>query len=285
MFSAIDGTSKSWSKIAEKWVTYFKPPSRPSKEETEIYARLIKQNCSESQRALILGATPEILNVLSEANLQTDLIDINQEMVDAMLEIASQSEHERVITIGNWLDMPYEDNSFDVVLGDAVIQNVPYADRHNMIEQIWRVLRPGGIYLNRSFCVPEEKPYGSIDEILEAFREKSVDETTAIELVYEIQVLNYDHENHLAAMSDVRDVVAKLRVDEKFDRENEKENQLLNILWDYWLSEISDKVWVYDTRSNEEQGLYQPYFEIVESFEAKDHPYGRVTPLYLLKKI
>lgn len=283
MSASINDTSKAWSKIAEKWITYFKPPSRPSNDEVQQYKKWIE--AQNPKNALVLGATPELLDVLSELNISTDIIDINEEMVSAMMEIAEPSKVSRNITISNWLDMPYENNSFDVILGDAVIQNVPFESREAMIEQIHRVLSPNGAYINRSFCVPETKAHNNIDEILDAFKDKEINETTAIELVYEIQVLNYDSNAHLAAMSDVRKTVEPLRKGDKFHRASEKENQLLNILWNYWLNEISDKVWVYDKRSNEEATLYKSFFDIAGVFEANDHPYGDVTPLYFLKKL
>lgn len=279
MTTSLDGTSRAWSKIAEKWITYFKPPSRPSNSEVQAYRQMIESYAGENAQALVLGATPELLDLLADANIQTDLIDISQEMVSAMLEIAKPFD--RGVNIGNWLEMPFEDNSYDLILGDAVIQNVPYESRADMIKEILRVLKPGGKYLNRSFCVPENKQHNSIDEILFAFRDKPVDETTAIELIFEIQILNYDTSDHLAAVSDIRDVVMKLRTNDGFNRENDNENQILNILWEYWLKDISDKVWVYDTRANEEAFLYQG-FSIEEVFEANDHPYGDLTPLYCL---
>lgn len=283
MTTSLEDTSKPWSKIAEKWATYFKPPSRPSAQEVATYNQWLKEKTQLGAKALVLGATPELLDVLAENNIATDLIDINEEMVQAMQALTKQPTVKRGVTIGNWLTLPYADGSYDFVLGDAVVPNVPYQDQPQFMREVQRVLKPGGYFLNRAFNVPDRKPYTSIDEILLHFRDKPVNETTAIELVFELQILTWDATDHLGSMPKVRDEVVKLRRGDNFHRENDHENQLLSILWEYWVKVISDKVWIYDTRTSEEKRLYRPNFTIVDSFEASDHPYGACTPLYLLQ--
>ncbi len=283
MPTSLKDTSKPWSKIAEKWLTYFKPPSRPSIQEVKTYHKWLKSYAPKSKKALVLGATPELLDILSEEHIESDLIDINKEMVQAMTAITKDPAAKRGVTIGNWLEMPFKDNTYDLVLGDAVVPNVPYESRHQFIREIKRILKPDGLFLNRAFNAPAKKPYDSINEILLNFREKDTNETTALELVFEIQILTWDAKDHLGSMPKVRAAVEKLRIGNSFTRGNTKENELLNILWEYWLKDISDKVWVYDLRANEEASLYLPNFKIIETFEAKDHPYGQYTPLYLLE--
>ena len=68
------------------WNVYFTPPSRISREEAEKYNGWLKQkkdNCN-AETALVLGATPEIRDILTKFNFKTTIVDINQEMIEAM---------------------------------------------------------------------------------------------------------------------------------------------------------------------------------------------------------
>jgi SAM-dependent methyltransferase len=47
------------------------------------------------------------------------------------------------IKVGDILDMPYPDGSFDVVLASEILEHVPEADR--AISELVRILAPGGI--------------------------------------------------------------------------------------------------------------------------------------------
>ncbi|MCK5176926.1 MAG: hypothetical protein KAQ92_04325, partial [Candidatus Aenigmarchaeota archaeon] len=61
------------------WNNYFTPPSRISKEEIQNYRNWLKKanEKKESKKALVLGATPEIRDILKENNYEITIIDIN----------------------------------------------------------------------------------------------------------------------------------------------------------------------------------------------------------------
>ena len=136
--------------------------------------------------------------------------------------------------------------------------------------------------MNRAFFVPKEKPYKTIDEILSVFAQKKASNTSALELVFEIQILTHSPKDHLGSMEKVHAVVKKLHTSNGFTFESKALNKTLDIVWNYWLGNFSKKVWIYPYQE-EEEAEYKKYFTTIDVFSAKDHPYGEITPMYLLK--
>lgn len=58
--------------------------------------------------------------------------------------------------------MSYHDCMFDVVVDKSTIDALlcgrePYVDTAKMVEEVWRVLKPGGLYLVVSYAGPENR--------------------------------------------------------------------------------------------------------------------------------
>ena len=47
----------------------------------------------------------------------------------------------------SWNELPYEDNSVDVIFTSAVIQHNTHPDKEKVIREFYRVLKPGGYYV------------------------------------------------------------------------------------------------------------------------------------------
>jgi len=280
----LDDTSYAWKKIADNWENYFFAPSRPSSDETETYLAWLRQiaDGKKGLKALVLGATPELRDALNQLHYQTHLIDINIEMILALNHLVEHQNPDEVLIKANWLDNPLQSNYFDVILGDAVFPNIPWDKRVVFYKQIKRLLKPGGIFLNRAFYAPAKKRYKTIDDIFAVFAKKKASNQTAIELVFEIQLLTHDPQDRLGSMEKVKSVVKKLRGNDGFTFKSRELNKTLDILWSYWLGGISNKVWIYPFE-REEENEYKKYFLIQNKFSAKDHPYGTITPMYFLK--
>ena len=62
-----------------------------------------------------------------------------------LLEIAKRKHPKATIIHADGTRLPYADNSFDAVISIAVIHHLPLVALRNMfVEEIYRVLRPGG---------------------------------------------------------------------------------------------------------------------------------------------
>lgn len=283
--ATLDTTSYAWKQIAQNWETYFFAPSRPSIEEVSKYHEWLKRISAGKPglRALVLGATPELRDLLNQLGFKTHCIDINLEMVLAMDGLVSHKNPDEVLIRANWLENPLSGSYFDVVLGDAVFPNIPWEHRTDLYDEIVRVLKPNGYFINRAFYAPEKQRYESIDDILAIFAKKPASNETAIELVFELQLLTHNPKDRLGSMEKVRSVVEKIRGPHGFELKSQELNKTLEIVWGYWLGTVSKKVWIYPFEK-EEEAEYLRYFNIAEKFSAADHPYGQITPMYLLRR-
>lgn len=282
---SLDETSYAWKQIAKSWVEYFDSPSRPSGQEVSRYNKWLKEisKGKKELKGLVLGATPELRDALSQNNYGVCIIDINLEMILAMSELLKIENPSEVIIRSNWLDNPLQGKYFDVILGDAVLPNLPWDKRGQFYNEIKRLLKKDGYFINRAFFVPKKKTYQTVEELLNVFAKKKSSNKTAIELVFEIQILTYDKADHLGSMEKVARVVEKLRGRNGFNFESEELNQTLDIIWNYWLK-MGKKVWLYPFE-REEEAEYERHFKPKEKFSATDHSYGKFTPMYLLKNI
>ena len=87
-------------------------------------------------------------------------IDINKEAVAKANEnIASHGlQHLISVTHGNATALPFEDNSFDVVLNEAMLSMLPNELKAKALKEYFRVLKPGGFVATHDLLVKKELP-------------------------------------------------------------------------------------------------------------------------------
>jgi SAM-dependent methyltransferase len=280
----IKTTSAPWKQIANMWNTYFTPPSRISKDEDEKYKEWLKEIKGERMKALVLGVTPEIREALIELGYETICIDINKEMILAMDSVLRIKNPNEVVINEDWLKNSLKDNDFDVVAGDCVLSNVKWQERDKLLLEIKRVLKPSGIFITRFFSIPREKPFRTINEVLEHFSKKEPNYRSALELVFELQIFCYNPEDHKGTFSEPKKVLEKLRVGDKFNFESKNLNKILDIVWNFWCEKYINKIYYYPYRDEEEERI-EKFFEILKIYEAKDNDYSKITPMYFLKSL
>lgn len=104
--------------------------------------RLAKKN--RNLKALILGVTPEIRDLLSKYQIDTVCLDFNPIMAEAMTHLVKKKNQREKIVIGDWLKMPFPQNNFDLVIADCPQDNLPYQKFNLLFQNIYRVLKPDG---------------------------------------------------------------------------------------------------------------------------------------------
>ncbi|MFH1850700.1 MAG: class I SAM-dependent methyltransferase [archaeon] len=275
-------TAAPWKAIADMWNTYFTQPSRVSREESDKYKAWISGYADPSKRILLLGATPEIRESLAVLNCHVTCIDINKEMISAMNSVMKTTNPNENIINENWLENSLSDGYFDIVIGDAVLPNVAWEDRDRLLLEVKRVLRPHGLFITRAFCVPRKKPFGNVDELLTEFSSRKPDYQSALQFVLELQILAYDPSDHLGTFSRPKEMLEKLRGENGFDLDSENLNKILEMVWNFWCGKFLNKAYTYAYRDEEEEE-YLKYFEIAETYEARDNSYSEITPMYVLK--
>lgn len=285
MKTDIKATSLAWQQIAYDWRNYFTVPSRISPQEVKKYREWLERIDKDKKplKGLVLGATPELRDALFDFGYQVFSLDINLDMFLAMDELLKNRNQNEVIIKANWLNSPLPDHYFDIVVGDAVLPNIPWEKRLQLLKEVSRLLKSNGVFLTRAFCVPDTKSFSSVEEILEYFSKKQHPITqSALELVLELQILTYDPKDHLGSFAKAKEVLGDYEKKGKVKFTNTDLQKTYNIVRNFWCKKFVNKVFVYAFR-DEEENSYKKYFEIKEIFEAKDHDYSKITPMYFLE--
>ncbi len=282
MSEKFEKTAAPWKDIADMWNTYFTQPSRVSKDESNKYKEWLSNCTDSSKEILLLGVTPEIRESLAELKCNVTCIDINKEMISAMDSVLKIKNPNEKILNENWINNSLSDNSFDVVIGDAVLPNVSWEDREKLLFEVKRVLKPNGLFITRIFCVPREKPFKNVDELLKKFSTREPNYQSALEFVLELQILAYDPKDHLGTFSKPKKMLEEIRGENGFDFDSDNLNKILEMVWDFWCVKFVEKVYTYAYR-DEEETEYENYFEIDEIYEAIDNDYSSITPMYILR--
>jgi len=281
---------QSWSKIAKNWETYI-PPGRPSKQDCILYDEVIKKTIKgiSNSKVLVLGATPEIRSFLSKYSLeqgtQVFLIDINKDMVEAMSLLVDFPNNKETVVIKSWLDMDFEENFFDIVIGDLVVTNVALEDKPRLLEKIEKILKPEGRFLTRTRVFDKDlEQHTDLAEVLKEYTEKYRKLELNLkqllfyffeELAYRSYYLNNKREYGLKYLTDDLEKLRENTV-------NPLEKAVLEKFYSDYESH-SEKVWVVFHR-DEDKALFEKFFEIEDVLFSTDHPFSKFFPIYILKK-
>lgn len=124
-------------------------PLRPREPLPSALARLLP---GRSAKLLMLGVTPDY------GDLSDDLtaLDWSTEMIAHIWPGDTQS---RRAVLGDWRDMPFENESFDAATGDNAMAMLAFPDDIDAtLKEVRRVLKPGGIAVFRWFLAPDSPP-------------------------------------------------------------------------------------------------------------------------------
>lgn len=145
------------------------PPLRPHESEVAIMQRLLEGQAAKVGRrrfdALLLGLTPEYVGLQWPAESRVAVVDRSRHVVEAWWP--GDVPGRREIILADWLDMPFGQAEFDLILGDGVFNFMPYpAGFQQFAAVLSQFLRPGGRLAVRVFVQPEtaEQPADLLEE-------------------------------------------------------------------------------------------------------------------------
>ncbi len=147
-----------WSRHARQWA-HVGSPLRPGSEDGEIFWDLVADDAKSAAapRAVVLGVTPELALLPWPGGGQLTAVDQSQDMIDRVWPADQLPCSGRAIC-ASWKDMPLDDASVDVALGDGSMSVLPSGrDYHAVIKEFHRVIKPGGQLILRCFVHPDEK--------------------------------------------------------------------------------------------------------------------------------
>lgn len=168
--------SQPWKKMADIWDT-LTSPSRPSLQEIKIYKKSTDAvlRGRGRKKVLVVGSTPELRDlVASYPNVQVSIVDINLEMMLAMTELMKKKNPEEIWVRANWLEAPFPEKYFDLIIGDFTFENLPFELHGNFYKNIQTWLKDSGRYVERVMVYRKKHPQMTIAELEAACQKKPI---------------------------------------------------------------------------------------------------------------
>lgn len=202
-------------KIADMWEK-IPAEGRPIPVHLNFWENKFKKIIAEKKdiKALILGVTPEFRDLLSKYKTDTICLDINPLAPEAMFLLSKERRNpNEKIVIGDWLKMPFADESFDVVLADCPHDNLPYLTVSPFFKEVNRVIKKGGYWFLASVYFRGYQEGITLDEYIEMYRD-NVKNFSNIKFYAFVKVLNtkkyYDENKRIGDLEKIdRDLVTK----------------------------------------------------------------------------
>lgn len=237
-----------WKVLAKRWETLYTPPGRPSQEAVRFYKKFAKdatRGLRRRPRGLVLGATPELRDLLTEMKWEAVMIDANMEMIEAMAALLKRSNPDEIIVKGDWIKNPLKTGYFDVVFGDLVLANVPWNLQSALLKNVRRMLKPGGAFITKVEIGIENKHgnrQADADALLEMYARMPRYRNKAMELFcYLLHAVAWDRRVHLADTQRMKRWMAKYQKGGRYVHKSKEAQRLLNLIWRMW--EPMVKVW------------------------------------------
>jgi SAM-dependent methyltransferase len=143
-----------FQRLVKTW-SQFGPPLRPSPEDSAVVQRLV-DGLPAGARAVLLGLTPEIVACRWPRSAQLTAVDHSEGMVRMLWRPEAAPPGARAV-IGDWRNLPFEPESVDFVVGDAVTALMPFPGGwHDFVREVRRVLKPSGRFVMRAFLRPQQ---------------------------------------------------------------------------------------------------------------------------------
>ena len=142
-------------------------PIRPSQDDIDIYCKFL-QRIREKKRILILGSTPELRDLLvKEVGVTIYLADFSYQMPAAMLKFTQHVDPLKEVWIkANWLELPFPENFFDVILGDLILQQFPPDLELSFLKKMHLFLKEDGAFIGRFHFLDDAMRRGSLGNLI-----------------------------------------------------------------------------------------------------------------------
>lgn len=214
------------------------PHFAPDSDILEIFARRIDAFLAANQgvrNALVLGATPELVDAVLGRGLHAYVVDRSQLMFEAASSRRRTAIEAREHPIvADWLDMgAIETGQIDLVLGDAALNNVPHDAMAGTLRELARVIRPRSLVLLRQIVLPDSAvPAYEFTEARKLLRAGTID-LNAFDRIVRFYAFNSTALDPRRHALDARQVFACIR--EKFAAE-----ELSRAEFDFLMSRYSE---------------------------------------------
>src|SRR3989338_8562914 len=174
-----------WERLTSSW-DQVPSPIRPSKGDCEIYQDYLGRK-KGIERVLILGSTPEVRDLVAKLpKTKIYVADFSHQMLSGMLKFTRHADPTKEIWIkDDWLSLFLPERSFDVIIGDLVLQQISPENERAFLKKVNSLLKKDGIFISRFHFISERFQSKTIEEIVkkvEAKQRSSNEKVTLIRL-------------------------------------------------------------------------------------------------------
>jgi len=159
-----------WDEGSRYWSSFAKP-LRPSRDDISRYRSYLKEAIAlpYAPKVLLLGATPELRDVLAEfyQTAQVYIIDFSAAMfmmTSKKLRVANADRELWIKT--NWMDTRLPENFFDVIIGDLILQQFPAPSISDALTRIAQLLKTNGTFIFRGRIAKETLSGRNVAEVV-----------------------------------------------------------------------------------------------------------------------
>lgn len=161
----------------KQYVEYWKIDKvfRPTPEVLEVYEDHVKMiSGRDDPNVLILGVTPELRMLALNHGCRIVAVDFDMVVVNAMsdfMDYTKVDQRKEIILKCDWLTMPLEKHSYDLILADGsfnVLTNL--TDHEKLLTKIYELLKPIGYVSIRIGFYPDNFTRTKIIDILKEHR-------------------------------------------------------------------------------------------------------------------
>lgn len=250
---------KTWERVGT--------PLRPSEGECRLYEQYVERLAvDKSARVLILGATPELRDIVLRHDLKPVSCDYDNRIWNAMTLMLKESGDEDYIQC-DWLQLP-ENKDYDMVLGDASLNMLPEDLVEPFIKKTANLTKRGGFNIQRIGCSYQKLTIDALVEAVEEYRQNGYDMSIfqfTVLLAMSIRSCHYPQYTGL-----------EMYEKEIFNHFNEKEIAETRPF-------LADKIFFFPEREKLE-GLLTKYFEILRVVDNNDPGYWGAMNTYIMRR-
>lgn len=260
-------------------------PIRPSANVIDLYRcflkEVLKQDSQKSPKnILILGSTPELRDLVAEVkNVSIYVADISFQMPAAMLRLTKHVDplSENWIRC-NWLELPFPEHFFDIVLGDLVLQQVPPESESALLEKVASLIKKEGAFISRLHFLSKDMQGVNLEHIIYNVLEKKLSYMEKLsELKFRILWLFTDLENRKlrrkAASEEYSNYLSNNKIADPLLRHVERSLHFYKNSSRDWAPPLEKDL----------DALLSKHFELSDKKTASDYKLALYYPLYTLK--
>jgi len=127
------------------------PPGRPSVDHLATFRRVINRASKFPRTVGILGSTPELRDLCARLGIMhVWVIDRNSRFHESMNRLRLLRAAPETVIIADWIDaLTALVDTFDLLLSDLTLGNLPYERRRSFFRSVAASLKPGGLFVDR----------------------------------------------------------------------------------------------------------------------------------------